>query len=111
MASSESNIDDFAESSALGIPVREPPPKKTGSFRTICILLVLLGLQNMAIKLMNLPLNRLIELRYCQEYYTDHDSSVIGPDGNIPESLCKIDSIQQRLSLMQGMIENFPVIF
>jgi hypothetical protein len=64
----------------------------------------------MAIKLMNLPLNRVIELRYCQQYYFQHDPAQIGPGGSIPERLCKLDSIQQKLAWMQGMIETFHII-
>ncbi|TID27029.1 MFS general substrate transporter [Venturia nashicola] len=80
------------------------------SSRTIWTLLILLSLQNMAIKLMNLPLNRVIELRYCQQYYLRHDQSQIGPGGSIPEELCKLDSIQQKLAWMQGMIETLHIV-
>lgn len=64
----------------------------------------------MAIKLMNLPLNRVIELRYCQQYYYQHDPSKIGTGGSIPEKLCKLDSIQQQLAWMQGMIETLHIV-
>lgn len=94
-------------------PGGEMPAKSfqaKSSFRTIWTLLILLALQNMAIKLMNLPLNRVIELRYCQQYYLQHDASQIGPGGSIPEELCKLDSIQQKLAWMQGMIETLHIV-
>jgi hypothetical protein len=72
---------------------------------TLWILLLLLGMQLLATKLMNLPLNRVIELRYCQEYYQLHDPSVIDDGGNVPEQLCKLDYIQQRLAWMQGTLD------
>lgn len=64
----------------------------------------------MAIKLMNLPLNRVIELRYCQQHYSEHDPSQIGSGGSIPEKLCKLDSVQQKLAWMQGTIETFHIV-
>ncbi|KAF1987422.1 MFS general substrate transporter [Aulographum hederae CBS 113979] len=73
-------------------------------------LLVLLSCQNMAIHLMNLPLNRVIELRYCQDYYLEHDPSAIPPDGNVPEELCKGDWVQQRLARLTGMVEALHVV-
>ncbi|KAE9979927.1 hypothetical protein BLS_009348 [Venturia inaequalis] len=90
--------------------VSAKPVQASSSFRTICTLLILLALQNMAIKLMNLPLNRVIELRYCQQYYLQHDPSQLEPGGSIPEQLCKLDSVQQRLAWMQGMIETLHIV-
>jgi hypothetical protein len=109
MDSHESDRDVGLESSAAGGRTRETP-RSTSSLRTIWTLLILLALQNMAIKLMNLPLNRVIELRYCQQYYSENDPSQIGPGGSISEQLCKLDSIQQKLAWMQGMIETFHIV-
>jgi len=59
----------------------------------------------MAVRLMALPLNRVIELRYCQEYYWQHDPSMIDPNGSIPEKLCKLNGIQQQLAWLQGALD------
>ncbi|KAH8906841.1 MFS general substrate transporter [Coniochaeta sp. PMI_546] len=40
------------------------------------------------------PRLRLLELGFCREYYTEHDPSKISPDGQVDESLCKLQSIQ-----------------
>jgi hypothetical protein len=109
MNSHEQNHDVGRESSAVEELSRRTSRSRS-SFRTIWTLLILLALQNMAIKLMNLPLNRVIELRYCQQHYSRHDPSQIGPGGSIPERLCKLDSIQQKLAWMQGMIETFHIV-
>jgi hypothetical protein len=93
----------------LPVPSSPHATRKIQS-RALWTLLLVLGLQNMAVRLMNLPLNRVIELRYCQLYYQEHDPSVIDPSGNIPEQLCKLDRIQQRLAWLQGAIETFHVI-
>lgn len=77
---------------------------------TMCILLLLLGLQIMAVRIVSLPLNRIIELRYCQEYYTQHDPSKIELGGNIPEELCKIDIVQQRLAWMHGSMDILHIL-
>jgi len=73
-------------------------------------LLFLLGCQALAVNLMSLPLNRVIELRYCQDFYMEHSPSNGPVDGNVPEHMCKLDSIQQKLAWLQGMIETLHVI-
>ncbi|KAH6889764.1 major facilitator superfamily domain-containing protein [Thelonectria olida] len=55
--------------------------------------------------LYQLPLNRLIEKRLCQDYYASTDPSVIGPDGSVDEQLCKIDLVQKGLGRIQGVME------
>jgi hypothetical protein len=84
----------------------------TGRKRLISLVtvLVILGLQTLAIRLMNLPLNRVIELRYCRAYYQAHDPSVLDPDGNVSEELCKLDTIQQNLAWLQGAIETLHIV-
>jgi hypothetical protein len=109
MNSHEQDLDVGRESSTTGEFSRKTSRLKS-SLRTIWTLLILLALQNMAVKLMNLPLNRVIELRYCQQYYFRHDPTQIGPGGSIAERLCKLDSIQQKLAWMQGMIETFHIV-
>ena len=73
-------------------------------------LLLLLILTNMAMSLYNLPLNRVIELRLCREYYFQRDPSVIGPGGSIPEELCKLNQVQQQLAWLQGIMETTVIV-
>jgi hypothetical protein len=72
-------------------------------------LVILVICQSMAIRVMSLPLNRLIESRYCLEYYRQHNPSKIMPDDKVPENLCKIDSVQKQLAVLQGLIETFHI--
>ncbi|OCK77466.1 MFS general substrate transporter [Lepidopterella palustris CBS 459.81] len=73
-------------------------------------LLLLLILINMATSLYNLPLNRVIEMRLCREYYSSNDPSVISPDGSIPEKLCKLDRVQEQLAWLQGIMETTLIV-
>ncbi|KAF1939108.1 hypothetical protein EJ02DRAFT_446404 [Clathrospora elynae] len=82
----------------------------TPSKRAIWPLVLLLVLVHLSVVLYTLPLNRVIELRLCQEHYSLHDPSVIQPDGSIPEKLCKIDDIQRRLAWLQGIMETILVV-
>ncbi|KAI1771518.1 major facilitator superfamily transporter [Hypoxylon cercidicola] len=84
---------------------RRPRPK-----RTILALLVLLLLVNLAASLYQLPLNRIIERRFCREYYSTHDPSVIDDDGNIDEKICKIDAVQRRLARLMGILETMWIV-
>ena len=73
-------------------------------------LLLLLILVHMALKLYDLPLNRVIEKRLCDEHYAQHDPSAVKRDGSIPEKLCKIDEVQQQLAWLQGIMETTYVV-
>ena len=63
----------------------------------------------MATTLYTLPLNRVIERRLCHDYYIQHDNSLIGSDGTIPEKLCKIDEVQKSLAAIQGVMETISI--
>jgi hypothetical protein len=83
--------------------------RKLPKLQTVA-LLMLIVCQCMAVRIMSLPLNRLIESRYCYNYYRSNDPSVIGPGNGIPEELCKLNSIQRKLALLQGSIETLHVL-
>jgi hypothetical protein len=54
---------------------------------------------------------RLMELNLCREYYRKVDPSVILPDGNVPEMLCKLPVIQSELAEIRGfsgMLDGIP---
>lgn len=72
---------------------------------TLSALLIQLALVSTASRLITLPLNRIIEFRYCQDYYGQRNPSMIGQDGSIPEEMCKVDVIQQQLGWMLGSFE------
>jgi hypothetical protein len=67
-------------------------------------LLLLAASATMAVQLINVPLNRIIELAFCRNYYLQHDPSVITPDGDVSEDLCKINPVQQKLAWLEGAI-------
>ena len=77
---------------------------------SITPLIVLLILVHLSAVLYTLPLNRVIELRLCQEYYELQDPSVIEDNGSVPEKLCKIDEVQRRLAWLQGIMETTLVV-
>ena len=68
-------------------------------------LLLLVALVNLAWRLYQLPLNRVIERRLCRDFYLNSDPSQIDQDGNVLEELCKLDDIQQGLGSMMGVME------
>jgi hypothetical protein len=45
---------------------------------------------------------RMYELSICREYYGRADPSLIQPDGNVPEELCKITPVQSELAKFTG---------
>ncbi|KAI8937449.1 hypothetical protein NX059_005171 [Plenodomus lindquistii] len=86
------------------------PQLQTPSKHTIWPLICLLILVHLSSVLYSLPLNRVIELRLCQQYYNHNDPSSTQPDGSIPEKLCKIDDIQRQLAWLQGIMETTLVV-
>lgn len=77
----------------------------TAPRRAIRPLLLLVALVNLAWSLYQLPVSRVLESRLCREHYAAHDPSALRPDGSVPEELCKVDEVQQRLGRMQGTVE------
>ncbi|KAF2087840.1 MFS general substrate transporter [Saccharata proteae CBS 121410] len=73
--------------------------------RHLWTLLLLLALVSLATRLYSLPLNRVIESRYCHSYYLEHDPSKIPNNGEVPEDLCKEKPVQQKLAWLQGFTE------
>ena len=73
-------------------------------------LLALMLLVNLAASLYQLPLNRVVERRLCYEYYSVHDPRRVKPGGQVDESLCKIDDVQQRLGWILGVMETAWVV-
>lgn len=74
---------------------------RSSRYGPVC-LLALLAVGDLAIRLINLPLNRIIEMRYCFDYYLKHDPSVIDPDGHIPELICKVSEVQKKVAWLES---------
>jgi hypothetical protein len=89
--------------------VPQPRPSVGRISTAVIALITIVAFQHMASKIMTLPLNRVIESRYCLEYYRAHDPSVIGPGGDVLEELCKVDEVQRKLAWLQGSIETLHV--
>lgn len=83
----------------------QPHRRQKRPLHAIAALLGLLLLVNLSASLYQLPLNRVVERRLCQEYYSQHDPSAIKPNGDIDEKLCKADPIQAGLGRIQGVMD------
>ena len=83
----------------------------TWDFRTwhrrvsITMLLVLILVISMGLKFFNLPMQRIIEIDYCKSYYRRNHPHMIPPHGDIPESLCQIDEVQDKLAWMRKSLD------
>lgn len=84
--------------------------RKWVNYVPILALLTFLTIQSAASTIMNLPLNRVIELGYCRDYYQEHNPSLIGPGGEVEEGLCKVTEVQQNLAKLYGGINAFHVL-
>ncbi|KAK4203200.1 heterokaryon incompatibility protein-domain-containing protein [Triangularia verruculosa] len=84
-------------------------PPRPAPRRAIRPLLFLVALVHLSWSLYQLPVTRVIESRLCHDHYLISDPSKISGDGTVPEELCKLDTIQQRLGKMQGVMETMWV--
>jgi hypothetical protein len=84
------------------------PPLRLRLAPWACVMLVILS--TLAARILNPPLNRLVELNICRTYYAQYDPSVIGHDGDVDEELCKLDPIQERLAYLLGLVETIMII-
>jgi hypothetical protein len=46
---------------------------------------------------------KILEIGVCRDYYSKTDPKVVGPDGRVPEELCKIDPIQESLAGLRAV--------
>ncbi|TGJ78963.1 hypothetical protein E0Z10_g9802 [Xylaria hypoxylon] len=59
------------------------------------------------------PRVRLFESVSCTRYYLGHDPSVVRPDGSVPESLCKVNPVQDEVASVLGwqlFFDSIPAI-
>ncbi|KAK3900419.1 hypothetical protein C8A05DRAFT_17270 [Staphylotrichum tortipilum] len=81
------------------------PPPHPAPRRAVRPLLALVALVNLAWSLYQLPVSRVVESRLCREHYAAHNPSVVGPGGEVPEGLCKVDEVQKGLGRVLGGME------
>ena len=82
-----------------GSPTSTAPLTRSPSLWPLLLLILLVHLSQV---LYTLPLNRVIELRLCEEHYDRTDA--------IPEKLCKVDEVQRKLAWIQGIMETTLVV-
>jgi len=96
--------------SAASLPLPPPPPKKKPWVLLVVLCLLLIAIVDMGAFLAEPPKTRVFEAKICLAYYRQHDPSAIGADGKIPEKLCKIDSVQQKLAMIFGWQDTFDAL-
>ena len=89
------------------------PPKKKPWVLLVGLIFVLVTIIDVGAYLAEPPQTRIFEANLCLTYYKETDPSAILGDGSIPEKLCKVDVVQQRLAGIFGwqeMFNSFPAI-
>lgn len=86
-------------------------PEKTKPWVIMVILaFALVAIIDMGAFLAEAPRTRVYEANICLSYYRETDPSVISADGSIPEKMCKIDEVQQKMAMIFGWQEMFDAI-
>jgi MFS family permease len=94
--------------STFGLPLA--PQKKKPWVLLVVLAVGLIAIVDIGAFLADPPRIRMFEANLCLSYYREHDISVIGADGTIPEQLCKIDAVQQKLAMIFGWQETFDAL-
>lgn len=90
---------------------QDPRVEKTKPWVMMVVLaFFLVAIIDMGAFLAEAPRTRVYEANICLGYYRKSDSSVISPDGTIPEKLCKVDAVQQDMAMIFGWQEMFDAI-
>jgi MFS family permease len=83
------------------------PPKKKPWVLLVGLIFALVTIIDVGAYLAEPPQTRIFEAILCLSYYKETDPSAILGDGSIPEKLCKVDVVQQRLAGIFGWQETF----
>lgn len=81
----------------------DSPSRRVRLAPTICAGIILV--MNVAFYSRAAPVLRLVESSVCREYFSIHDPSVIGSNGNVPEQMCKVDYIQKKVAWLFALDE------
>jgi hypothetical protein len=102
----------LAESTAsLPLPLPLPLlPRKKPWITLVVLGLLLITIVDVGAFLADPPRTRIFEANICLHHYRQHDASVIGADGTIPEKLCKIDAVQQKMAMIFGWQDMFDAL-
>ena len=76
----------------------------------VVLLLALVAVIDIGAYLADPPKTRVYEANLCLTYYREHDPSVIDKHGLVPEKLCKVDEVQQKMAMIFGWQETFDAI-
>ena len=107
--------ESLEEDEALLTPTEPdflPPHKSTKKPWVLLVVLIfiIVAVVDVGAYLAEPPLTRLFEENLCLKYDREQDPSVIDGDGSIPEQLCKVDVVQQRLATIFGWQDMFSAI-
>lgn len=81
--------------------------------RVVALCAALVIAANIADYLQKAPRIRLFESVICSSHWLHVDPSVVRPDGSVPEALCKVDLVQDKLAKILGwqlFFDSIPAI-
>lgn len=102
----------LSPTSSEALPLPPPPAVKQHKpwVFLVSLIYVLIAMVDVGAFLADAPKTRVFESNLCLHYYETHDPSKIGPDGAVPEKLCKIDPVQQKMAMIFGWQDTFDAI-
>lgn len=78
--------------------------------RVLVSIILLLGLVDGILLGLGPMFVRLVELSICRAYYLEHDPVIVGHNGHVDESMCKINAIQAELAFVSGWLSFFETV-
>ena len=90
------------------VPTASTPEKPWALL--VILVFILITIVDVGAFLAEPPKTRVFEANICLAYYEENDPSKIRSDGSVPETLCKIDEVQQKLAMIFGWQDTFDAI-
>jgi len=82
------------------LPTAPTPKKKLSWILLVSLVVLCIAVLDVGAFLAEPPKTRVYESNLCIRYYQEVDPSKIQADGTVPEALCKVDEVQQKMAMV-----------
>ncbi|KAK4147334.1 uncharacterized protein C8A04DRAFT_34063 [Dichotomopilus funicola] len=71
---------------------------------SVCAMLAM-ALDGLGVAMTKASQTFLIEQALCRAFYTAHDPKIVGPDGDVPEAMCKTEPLQSQVAFLSALLD------
>jgi hypothetical protein len=71
---------------------------------SVCAMLAM-ALDGLGVAMTKASQTFLIEQALCRAFYNAHDPNLVGPDGDVPEAMCKAEPLQSQVAFLSALLD------